>query len=60
MKRRDCLKVAFAGAAAFALPGCIVRGPRHDSKQVAFGNNPTGTPPHFILIVSDRNQLMVT
>jgi arylsulfatase A len=53
MKRRESLKVVFAGAAAFALLGCIFPGLFRDSEQVAFGNNPTGTPPNFILILSD-------
>jgi arylsulfatase A-like enzyme len=53
MKRREFLKAAFAGAAVFVLPGCMLTGFSRNTKQAAFGSSSGGSPPNFIFILSD-------
>jgi arylsulfatase A-like enzyme len=53
MKRREFLNVAFAGAAAFALPGCATTELSRNTNRAAFAGSGDGSPPNFIFILSD-------
>ncbi len=53
MKRREFLRLAFAGAAACVLPGCTMTNVVRGSKQTSVAGGSAGKPPNFIFILSD-------
>ncbi len=53
MKRREFLRITFAGAAACVLPGCAMTNIFRGSNQKSVAGSSAGKPPNFIFILSD-------